>query len=81
MHVEMAPWLQETLQLAVLPVMRSVVQALPSSQLAGQLSGGSQVSPGSVTSLPHAAEQSSSVLVVQPAAQQPSPSTQLTIAA
>jgi len=47
------------------------VQALPSLHVAGQLP--SQVSPVSTTELPQEAEQSVSVLWLQPGAQQPSP--------
>ena len=65
--------MQATLQLAALPVRVSVVQALPSLQLVGQLLGGSQVSPGSTTPLSQVAEQSSSSLALQPLGQQPSP--------
>src|SRR5262245_40382777 len=56
---------------AALPVSVSMVQALPSVQSAGQLP--SQVSPASTTLLPHEAEQSESLMALQPAAQQPSP--------
>jgi hypothetical protein len=45
---------------AELPVNASAVQSSPSSQLVGQLAGGSHVSPGSTTSLPQLAGQSSS---------------------
>lgn len=58
----------------------SVVHALPSAQLVGQLDTGSQVSPGSTTELPHVAEQSSSVVASQPAGQHPSAFAQDTIA-
>jgi hypothetical protein len=64
---------QATLQLASLPVRLSAVQALPSSQLAGQVLIGSQVSPGSTMPFPHVAEQSESLAAVQPDGQQPSP--------
>ena len=70
--------LQAALQLTALPVKVSTVQSLPSSQPVGQLAGGSHVSPGSTTSLPQLAEQSSSSLAWQAAGQQPSPSVQLT---
>ena len=69
-----------TLQLAALPVMESTVQLFPSSQLTGQVPGGSQVSPGSTTELPQLAEQSPSLTASQPAGQQPSPPAQLTMA-
>jgi hypothetical protein len=51
-----------------------MVQALPSLQLArvAQVLAGSQVSPGSTAMLPQLAGQSLSVLLVQPAGQQPS---------
>jgi hypothetical protein len=64
-----------TLQLAALPVLISVLQDSPSSQLVGQtaLPVVSQVSPGSITPLPQLFEQSLSVLRVQPIGQQPSP--------
>jgi hypothetical protein len=52
------------------------VQALPSSQLAGQ---GSQVSPSSTTPLPQIGEQSGSLLALHPAGQQPSPDMQVAI--
>jgi hypothetical protein len=48
------------------------VQARPSLQEVGQLAP-SQVSPGSTMPLPQAAEQSLSLLALQPGAQQPSP--------
>ena len=57
------------------------MQALPSSQLAGQEAGGSQVSPLSTTLLPQLAEQSVSVVGSQPAGQQPSPGVQVAMAA
>ena len=79
-QVVMAVWLQATLQLALLPVMRSMVQALPSSQEVGQEDFGSQVSPFSTTPLPQVGEQSESLLAVQPAGQQPSPETQVVTA-
>ena len=53
-----------------------MVQALASSQLVSQLSGGSQVSPGSSSELPHEGKQSPSVFAVHPGAQQPSPDMQ-----
>lgn len=61
------------MQFAGLPVLVSMVHALPSLQSAGQLP--SQVSPLSTVPLPHVAEQSLSLLLVQPAGQQPSPVT------
>jgi hypothetical protein len=66
-------WLQAALQLAALPVSTSTVQAFPSSQVVGQLEDGSQVSPASTLPLPQLAEQSPSVVLSQPAGQQPSP--------
>jgi len=56
------------------------VHATPSSQLAGHEAGGSQVSPLSTTLLPQLAEQSASVVKLQPAGQQPSPELQMTMA-
>jgi len=64
------------LQFSALPVMISDVQGLSSSQIVGQDEGGSQVSPGSMTPLPHELEQSLSVEGSQPAGQQPSPPVQ-----
>jgi hypothetical protein len=77
MQVLMVVWLQATLQLAALPVSWSMVQALPSLQLFGQEKDGSQVSPGSTTSLPHRAEQSESVRALQPVGQHASPPVQV----
>jgi len=68
--------LQAALQLAALPVRRSVVQSLPSSQLVGHEDGGSQVSPESTTPFPHDALQSSSLPEVQEDGQHPSPPAQ-----
>jgi hypothetical protein len=65
------------LQLAALPVIWSMVQALPSLQVVGQEEEGSQVSPGSTTLLPHWAEQSESLTALQPVGQQLSPEVQL----
>jgi hypothetical protein len=56
-----------------LPDVVSVVQLLPSLQLAGQLP--SQVSPVSTAPLPHVTAHSLSLLLLQPGAQQPSPVT------
>jgi hypothetical protein len=56
------------------------VHALPSSQLVGHDAGGSQVSLASTAPLPHVAEQSMSVVKLQPAGQQPSPEEQKAIA-
>jgi len=71
--------LQSKLQVAALPVGVSIVQGSPSSQLVGQLEGGSQVSPGSTTPSPQLAEQSLSLACVQPGGQQPSPPPQVTM--
>jgi hypothetical protein len=73
-------WLQATLQLALLPVIRSMVQALLSLQEVGQEDFGSQVSPVSTAPLPQVGEQSESVLALHPAGQQPSPETQVLMA-
>ena len=73
-------WLQATLQLALLPVILSMVHVLASSQEVGQDDAGSQVSPGSTTPLPQVGEQSVSVLALHPAGQQPSPDTHVVIA-
>jgi len=70
-HWEMLWWAHATLQLAALPVSVSIVQAAPSSQLTGQFP--SQVSPDSTVPFPQLAEQSPSLLLLQPAGQQPSP--------
>jgi hypothetical protein len=67
------------LQLAALPVIWSMVQARLSLQVVGQVVEGSQVSPGSMTLLPHWAEQSPSVRALQPVGQQLSPAAQLAI--
>jgi hypothetical protein len=79
-HALMALWLHATLQLAALPVIWSCVHALPSSQAAGQVVAGSQVSPTSTTPLPQLAEQSESSVAVHPAGQQASPPTQVVMA-
>jgi hypothetical protein len=73
----MGAWLQAKVHCAALPVLQSVVHESTSSQLGGQLAGGSQVSPGSTTLLPHCERQSVSLLALQPGAQQPSPLAQL----
>src|SRR5690349_3731618 len=65
---------QAAVQLAALPVIESMVQALPSSHVVGHEPGGSQVSPASTTWFPQLVEQSLSRLALQPAGQQPSPS-------
>jgi hypothetical protein len=74
-HCVMVWWLQLRLQLAVLPVDTSMVHALPSLQVLGQVVCGSQVSPGSTMRLPQLALHSLSVLALQPGAQQLSPET------
>jgi hypothetical protein len=61
------------------PTRESVVQALLSSHVAGQLLSGSQVSPGSRMLLPHTPVQSASLVALQPEAQQPSPARQAVI--
>jgi hypothetical protein len=65
-----AVWVQAAVQFAALPVRVSVVQAMPSLQLDGQLP--SQLSPASTAPLPQLAEQSESLSALQPGAQQPS---------
>jgi len=80
LQVLMVVWLQAMLQLALLPVMRSMVQALLSLQFAGQEDTGSQVSPFSTTPLPQVGEQSESALALHPTGQQLSPETQLVMA-
>ncbi len=72
-HSVMMLKLQLTLQLSALPVMISTVQATRSSQVVGQVPGGSQVSPYSMALLPQLTEQSSSMVLSQPGGQQPSP--------
>jgi hypothetical protein len=70
------------LQLFALPVSRSVVQALPSSQVVGQgicALFGSHTSPASIVPLPQLAEQSLSVAFVHVEGQQPSPDMHSTI--
>jgi hypothetical protein len=79
-HALMAVWLHATLQLAALPVIWSWVHALPSSQLAGHVVAGSQVSPASTTPLPQLAEQSESSAALHAAGQQPSPPTHVVTA-
>lgn len=68
-HV-LATLAQTRSQVAADPVLLSVVQTLPSSQLAGQLP--SHSSPDSVMPLPQEGEQSGSLFALQPGAQQPS---------
>ena len=72
-HAVMVVCVQATLQVAALPVIVSVVHGLLSLQLAGQLPGGSQVSPGSMMPLPQTALQLLSLLALQPGGQQLSP--------
>jgi len=68
---------QAASQVAALPVIRSIVHASPSSgQVAGQVVGGSQVSPAPIFRSPHVGAQSPSVAGEQPAGQQPSPEMQ-----
>jgi hypothetical protein len=63
---------QAAVQVAAAPV--SLRRAQPiQGQVAGQLEGGSQVSPASVAPFPHLATQSLSLVALQPAGQQPSP--------
>ena len=78
-HIVIATELHAALQLAALPVSVSVVHALPSSQLVGQLPGGSHVSSGSMTPLPQLGEQSLSEPLLQALGQQPSSSAQASI--
>ena len=75
----MVLWLQLALQFVALPVSESVVQALPSLQVVGHVSGGSQVSLVSTTPLPQVAEQSVSVAELQLGGQQPSPGVQVSM--
>jgi len=72
-HEVMGLWSQVTLHVDGLPDMTSDVHGFPSSQLVGQLDGGSQVSPSSIAPLPHSAAQSLSVVLLHPSGQQPSP--------
>jgi hypothetical protein len=76
----MAVWVQATLQVALPPVIWSVVQALLSLQEVGQEDFGSQVSPFSTTPLPHFGVQSESLLALHPVGQQPSPPIQAVMA-
>lgn len=75
-HAVIASWEQARLQVDALPVVPSVVQAIPSLQVDGQDEGGSQVSPDSTTPLPQVGEQSPSVVASQPPGQHPSPPVQ-----
>jgi hypothetical protein len=77
LQVLIATFVQATSQVATLPVMVSVVQALPSSQLVLQFV--SQVSPFSTAPLPHEGVQSLSLFALHPAGQHPSPSLQATM--
>lgn len=65
---------QAALHACALPVRISLVQAMPSSHVAGHAP--SQISWASTTPLPQDAEQSSSVVLLHPAGQQPSPAAQ-----
>jgi len=67
-------FVQRTSQVPAAPVFTSVVQALPSLQVDGQLP--SHTSPGSTTLLPQCAEQSVSVAALQAEGQHPSPPAQ-----
>ena len=71
-QVVIGVWVHCTLQVPELPVMVSTVHGLLSLQLVGQVPGGSHVSPGSTTPLPHTGVQLLSVLALQPPGQQPS---------
>jgi hypothetical protein len=73
----MGVWVQTTLQVALPPVIPSVVHGSPSSQEVGHVDGGSQVSPLSKMPLPQVEGQSASCFCVHPAGQQPSPATQV----
>ena len=77
-QVVIAVFVQTRLHAPALPDELSVVQELPSLQLTAQLP--SHVSPDSTSLLPHAGLQSSSLLLLHPGAQQPSPSTHAVIA-
>jgi hypothetical protein len=74
-------WVHAAVQVAAEPVSESTVQAFPSSQLVAHAPAPeaiplSQVSPDSTTPLPQTALQSESLLLLQPAGQQPSPEVQ-----
>lgn len=73
LHCVMAEKVHVAEQAAAVPERVSEVQVSPSSQVVGQLDGGSQVSPTSLVPLPQVAEQSLSLLLVQLAGQHPSP--------
>jgi hypothetical protein len=77
MQVVMGTLLQVTLQVEALPLRTSRVEGSPSSQETGQFP--SQVSPASMVPSPHVVEQSLSLALVQPAAQQPSSSVHVAI--
>lgn len=53
MHIVMGLFVHAALHVAALPLMESIVHALLSLQLVGQLAGGSHVSPASTILLPH----------------------------
>ncbi len=72
-QVEMVCRAHATLQLRALPVIMSIVHEFPSLHVVGQVLCGSHVSPGSSAPLPQLAEQSLSLLALQPGGQQPSP--------
>jgi len=78
-HVVTAVFVQVTLHCAAVPVSTSVVHALLSLQLVGQLP--SQVSPGSTVPSPQLAEQSLSPGRAQPLGQHESPEVQAVTAA
>jgi hypothetical protein len=69
-QVETGLVVHSAVQAKALPISVSVVQALPSLQLAGQLP--SHFSPASTTLLPQTGWQSTSLVVVQVDGQQPS---------
>src|SRR5438105_2225096 len=61
LHCVMSLCTQDEVQVLGFPITKSLVQAMPSLQLAfdcGQLAGGSQVSPSSTTPLPQLGWQS-----------------------
>jgi len=78
-HAEMDGYVHSAVHTAAVPESTFIVHASESSQLVGQLLGGSQVSPASRRLLPHIAAQSESVVLSQPDGQQPSPAAQLEI--
>lgn len=72
-------WPHVVLQLAALPVSESTVHASLSSQVAGQVEIGSQVSPASTVPFPQVVEQSESPEGSHPAGQQASPAAHATM--